>query len=526
MVTNEEKNSESKLEADEVILEPINSAEEIEAIKDILPENEARELGKIQRDVFKSYSASVDKMSVEEWLPTELQKQLPEKSADEIKEISSGIIDSLKITEEKRKAQLEAFANGQNSASWLKSDLIKSTSAMSTLERAKYLDGIDKAVKKANEEMAHTILTGAGVPSQCPNLDGFIAEQQHVNSFNLNAQASGNTGVHAEVLKPKSGEIYAANSVDIAIKDSNGNIVRRYQAKFGATAQDTIKYIKEGDYRGQRILVPEEQVEEVQKAFPNRKVSSTISDGKTESKPLTKKDVKKLQEEAQAGKSVLEQDWNAIDNKALATGIGKEVGKAGLMGVAIGGGMELASKIWNGEKIDGDKVVEKAVTTGADFGVKSATACAIKAASEKGVISCIPKGTPAGTIANIAYVAVENVKILGKVLSGEMSLKQGLSAAADATCATVAGIAASVKGSAIGAAIGTVLGPVGTAVGGFVGGTIGYIAGSKFGQAVSKAAKKVCSAAKTVVKTAAKVAVGAVKTVGKVLTAPFRWLFG
>ena len=38
----------------------------------------------------------------------------------------------------------------------------------------------------------------------------------------------------------------------------------------------------------------------------------------------------------------------------------------------------------------------------------------------------IPKGTPAGTIANIAHVAVENVKIAGKMATGELTVKEGL----------------------------------------------------------------------------------------------------
>ena len=50
---------------------------------------------------------------------------------------------------------------------------------------------------------------------------------------------------------------------------------------------------------------------------------------------------------------------------------------------------------------------------------------ALKAGAEKGVISIIPKGTPVGAIAAIATTAVENVKIMGKMANGELSLKQG-----------------------------------------------------------------------------------------------------
>ena len=87
----------------------------------------------------------------------------------------------------------------------------------------------------------------------------------------------------------------------------------------------------------------------------------------------------------------------------------------------IGAGMTVAQKVWNGEEIDGQEVVEAALTGGADFGVKAATAGALKVASEKEILSVIPKGTPAGTFANIAYVAVENVK--GSLPSGRVLKK-------------------------------------------------------------------------------------------------------
>ena len=128
--------------------------------------------------------------------------------------------------------------------------------------------------------------------------------------------------------------------------------------------------------------------------------------------------------------------------------------------------------------------------SGADFGVKTATAGALKAASEKGILKVIPKGTKGGTFANIAFVAIENVKVLGKVATGELTAKEGLDAMEQTTASCVAGIATSTKGAAIGATIGSVLGPVGTAVGGFIGGTIGYMAGSKVAQAMLRVCRK------------------------------------
>ena len=161
------------------------------------------------------------------------------------------------------------------------------------------------------------------------------------------------------------------------------------------------------------------------------------------------------------------------------------------MGAAVGVGFDVAQKVWNGEEIKGEELVETAVVSGADFGVKAAAAGALKVGAEKGIIKVIPKGTPAGTIANIAYVAVENVKVVGKMATGELTVKEGIEKMEQTTVATVAGIAASTKGAAIGAAVGSVLGPVGKVVGGFIGGTIGYMAGSKVGETIVKGVQKI-----------------------------------
>lgn len=308
-----------------------------------------------------------------------------------------------------------------------------------------------------------------------PNLDGFIAEQHHVNSFNMNAAAKG-SGLRAEVQPLKPGETYTKNSFDVIIKDDSGKRIHQYQMRYGATAEDTIRMINSGNYNNQTLVVQEEQVAAVQEAFSNKTVTSTIGDGEVSSKPFTKEQAKELQEKAQTG-NFMDAAWNDYVAKDIAIGIGKQTGYACLQGAAVGAGMAIATKVWNGEPIDGEEVIETAIVSGADFGVKTATAGALKAASEKGVLKVIPKGTKGSTFANIAFVVIENVKVLGKVATGELTAKECLDAMEQTIASCVAGIAASTKGAAIGATIGSVLEPVGTAVGGFIGETIGYMAG-------------------------------------------------
>ncbi|KHF27065.1 hypothetical protein LR68_04113 [Anoxybacillus sp. BCO1] len=232
----------------------------------ILPEDEAKELQILQQKFIESYINHKDKMDVEEWLRMELKNSLPEKPVTEIEEISKEIVKTLKVNESSKMSLQEANKNGRSKESWFANQLKQSTSHFTTAQTAEYLHTLDEAIKNANQSMYNTIMTKNGVVSQNFNLDGFIAEQHHVNSFNLKAAVKGSE-YRAEVLLPKDGQTYGKNSVDIAIKDRTGKIVERYQAKYGKTAEDTIRMINEGNYNNQRLLVPAEQVEEVQKSF-------------------------------------------------------------------------------------------------------------------------------------------------------------------------------------------------------------------------------------------------------------------
>lgn len=484
---------------------------------------EAEALKPIQKEFMESYLANRDKMPLDEWLKSEMRKNLPEYGESEIGKISVEIISTLKLQEEMRVSLDKAVKAGRSKEAWFASKIkeaasLQGTQVESELLQKNFFKNLDDAVKSANKELLGTIYTQAEMINMNPNLSGYIAEQYHAQTFNLNAKAAGSP-YRAEVLTPDS-TTYAKNSVDIVIRDTRVisadgkcKVVRRYQVKYCKDAESTTKAIAKGDYRGQRYLVPEGQEADIPK-----KVSTVLEapDG-TKSKPLTYEKSKKLQEEAQSG-NWNDLNWNEYRTKDLAIGIGKQAGQAVLMGAAVGAGFEIAHKVWKGEKIDGEELVEKAVVSGADFGVKTAAAGAIKAGAEKGMIKFLPKGIASSTCANIAFVAVENIKTLGQFAAGKLTGAECVDKMGRTAASTVAGIAASAKGAVIGGTVGMVLGPVGSAVGGFVGGTVGYMAGSKVGEAVFSGAKKIGKAAVSLVKSAAEKAsevVGSIKeTIG------------
>lgn len=468
--------------------------------------DEAQALKPIQKEFMESYLRHRDSMPIEEWLRTEMAKSLPDHKAKEIAQISDEIITTLKVQEGKKASLEKAIAAGRSKESWFASEAKAATAHMSAQEASQYLQGLDKALIGANESLYRTLHTQAGVISQNPNLDGFIAEQYHAQTFNLNAEATGSP-YRAKVLEP-TGSGYAKNSVDIVIVDGHGKIVKRYQAKYCKDAEATARAFEHGDYRGQQKLVPKGQEQDIAK-----KVTTVIEapDGTT-SKPLSKKQAKKLQREAQSGKWN-DLNWGEYKTKDLAIGIGKQAGQAALMGAAVGVGFDVAQKVWNGEEIDGGELVETAIVSGADFGVKAAAAGALKVGAEKGVISVIPKGTSAEVITNIVHVGIENVKIVGKMATGELTVKEGFEKMEQTTVATVAGIASSPEGAVIGTAVGAVLGPVGATVGYFIGTTVGYMVGSKVGETVVKGVQKIREKAKEVIRSVGERVASVVDTV-------------
>lgn len=446
--------------------------------------SEAQALQPIQKKFIESYLEHRECMPIDEWLRSEMSLSLPECSAQEIKQMSDEIITTLRVQEEKGASLKKAIANGRRKESWFADEAKAATSYMSVQKTAQYLQDLDDALTNANESLYRTIHTQAGAISQNPHLDGFIAEQYHAQTFNLNAEITGSP-YRAKVLEP-TGNGYAKNSVDIAIVDERGKVVRRYQSKYCKDAEATAQAFEHGNYRGQQKLVPDGQEQSILK-----KATTVIQapDGTT-SKPLSKERAKELQREAQTGKWN-DLNWNEYRTKDIAIGIGKQAGQAAVMGAAIGVGFDVAKRAWNGEEIRGEELVETAIISGADFGIKAAVAGALKVGAEKSVIAVIPKGTPAGTIANIVHIAVENVKIAGKIAIGELTAKEGVEKIEQTTVATIAGIACCTKGAAIGTQIGTVLGPIGSLAGAFIGGSVGYMAGSKVGEMVIKGMQKI-----------------------------------
>lgn len=185
--------------------------------------------------------------------------------------------------------------------------------------------------QEVGNELLKRALTKSGEISQNPNLNGFIAENWHELTFNFNAEASGST-YRAKALIPEHG--YAKNSMDIGIyENGSGRAVGRYQAKYGSSPEATLTYKKQGDYRGQKLLVPDGQEQSIDGAV--NKI--TAPDG-TASDPLSKLKAKELQKQMQNGTFKRYQTINLIKGTAI------QMGKGALIGAAINVTTEIISQ--------------------------------------------------------------------------------------------------------------------------------------------------------------------------------------
>lgn len=472
---------------------------------------DAKALKRLLTQFVKSYSKKEASVSDKDWLKQQFREELLDLTEEQAEQMATEAVASIHEYQDNLQSLNEAASQGTSKEQWLANKIAKAAAGVSVIQHGEYLSSIDTALTNANAQMLRTVTTNSGEISQCLNLDGFIAEQHHVNSFNANA-ALHKSSFFAEVKVPEAGETYGKNSFDIVIRDSRNPkavAVHQYQVKYGADAKATIQLLREhGEvtrYSNQQILVPPEQVAEVQAAFPGKTVVSQI--GGTEkvnitSDALTKEQAKNLQGKVQSESTIPASEWNSFKTKDLAMQIGKNAGMVGLQAAAITAGFSLAEQAIKGEGIDVEETVDLALKTGADAGIKTAITGALKVGVEKGVVRLIPPGTPIGIIANIVCVSIENIKILAKVATGELTMSQAMEQMGRTTVSMIYGLGWGVIGSGVGALALSWIPVVGPFLGGVVGGMVGYMAGSKFGEAVYTGIKVVQKAVVSTCKSA------------------------
>ena len=496
---------------------------------------------------------SQDKKDLKTWLVFELQNELPNKKAEDIEKIATELISGIEIYYTKKKEvekyQSLGITNGDyvgneilekvaeeieeaeivdtreviedmkevsnilsnyNEAMIYETATIKEPQLVANVLSANsvnnYVDTINTTIDSANKTLMESVTTKAGTINQNPNLDGFIFEEHHVGTFNIDAAVK-QKSYHAEALKPELGETYGKNSIDIVIEDS-GKYVKKYSAKAYKNTNETAKSFYDKitgyKYKFQSKLVPTDQTKEIVNSVDKIKFDNV------ESKGITKTEIKNIQSELQSGNKKTDifsfkKDVNTI---SISKQIGKQAMVNGTIGLAIGMAANIGTKIIQGKEVEVEEVIETGIKTGESIGLSTAVAGGIKVAVEKEII-------PAMSNSTIGAIAASSIDIIGtacKLGSGEISLGEAIKEVGTSISSAYSAIVSSSFGyTATIAAAGMVglgtMGTVGTVIGtgvalvtGAVCGTVGSKIGGAIANGVGTIAEKVVDKAVEVVK--------------------------
>ena len=494
-----------------------------------------RKTEEIIKKFLKSYAEnekSQNKKDLKTWLISELQNELPNKKVEDIEKIATELIAGIEIYYQKKKEvekyQSVGISNGDyignqilekvaneieeaeivdtkeviedmketsnilsqyNETMIYETASIKETQLVANVLSAKsvnnYVDTVNNAIDIANKTLMESVTTKAGTINQNPNLDGFIFEEHHAGTFNIDAAVK-QKSYHAEALKPELGETYGKNSIDLVIEDS-GKYVKKYSAKAYKNANETAKsfYDKNGyKYKVQSKLVPTEQTRDIVNSVDKIKYNNV------ESKGITKAEIKDIQNDLQSGNKKVDilnfkKDVNSIS-------ISKQIGKQAMINGTMGLGIRMAANIGinliQGKEVEAEEVIEAGIKTGASMGMATAVAGGIRVAVEKKVIPTVfSRILTNNTIGAIAASSMDIIGTAFKLGSGEISLGKAVKDVGKSVGAAYGAIVASGWLSSGGLVV------AGTKIAGMIGlGTIGTV-GTILGVGVAIVAGAICT---------------------------------
>ena len=496
---------------------------------------------------------SQDKKDLKTWLVFELQNELPNKKVEDIEKIATELISGIEIYYTKKKEvekyQSLGITNGDyvgneilekvadeieeaeivdtkeviedmkevsnilsnyNEAMIYETAAIKEPQLVANILSANsvnnYVDTINTAIDNANKTLMESVTTKVGTINQNPNLDGFIFEEYHAGTFNVDATVK-QKPYHAEALKPELGETYGKNSIDLVIEDT-GKYVKKYSAKAYKSANETAKSFYDKmtgyKYKFQSKLVPTEQTSEIANSVDKIKYNNV------ESKGITKAEIKDIQNDLQSGNKKVDifnfkKDVNTI---SISKQIGKQAMVNGTIGLVIGMAANIGTKIIQGKEVEVEEVIETGIKTGESVGLSTAVAGGIKVAVEKEIIPVMSNST-------IGAIAASSIDIIGtacKLGSGEISLGEAIkevgtsiSSAYSAIVSSSFGYTATIAvagmvGLGTMGTVGTVIGTGVALVAGAVCGTVGSKIGGAIANGVGTIAEKVVDKAVEIVK--------------------------
>ena len=417
--------------------------------------------------------------------------EILEKVADEIEEAE--IVDTKEVIEDMKEAS--SILSKYNEAMVYETAAIKEQQLVANILCANsvnnYVDSINTAIDNVNKTIIESVTTKAGNINQNPNLNGFIFEEYHAGTFNVDAAVK-QKPYHAEALKPKLGETYGKNSIDIVIEDS-GKYVKKYSAKAYKNGNETARAFYDRatryKYKFQSKLVPTEQVGDVKNSVDKIKFDNVESQG------ISKEGIEEIQKDLQNGKEISEiiNFKNDVNTISISKEIGKQAMFNGTMGLGIGMAANIGVNLISGKEVEAEEVIEAGIKSGASMGMSTAVAGGIRVAVEKKVIPTVfSRILTNNTIGAIAAASMDIIGTAFKLGSGEITLGKAVKDVGKSISASYGAIISSGIGFSGGMALATTigLGTIGT-VGTILTGGLALAAGAVCGVIGSNIALKI-----------------------------------
>lgn len=338
---------------------------------------------------------------------------------------------------------------------------------------------------------------------------GFVAEEVHAETFNLDAILKGKD-VKAFTDRYPNSPLSSNNPTNDIVIVKDGEVVQGAQLKYykdGKTTANAFRDTRDGipHYEETDAMVgPSDQLQDIQDAarkteLKNQgtrpqvseaardvqaKATDRLQQDGVESKPLTKKGAEEIAKGGEEGKGAHRKIQNGYKDRSTIQQTLYAAGTAAAITTVIAGTINTVScldKVKKGEMTPQEAtlyILKNTIIAAGDSALKAGTATAAVSLTARAVPEFFIRGSvlqsslAAGAVAGAAVCAVDIVECLVLVAAGKMSWKEMETRTGKNIFQTGAGTI----GASIGAALGAPAGPVGMLIGSLAGGMITSVA--------------------------------------------------
>lgn len=364
-------------------------------------------------------------------------------------------------------------------------------------------------VNTAISELQNSINTHTYRGQDIAHFKGYVAEEWHAGTFNINAAAAGSAD-RASTLNSN-----ALDSVDILLQSGGQYSAKVYAdgAKSGIAQARVSPDTGRASYEGQWRLVASDHLDDARvavnrQALRNAEIRPNISEAYKEtseklvdrirneegitSKPETQKTYEQIAQDGKEGK--FDPDNYGLNAKSVITSdyIFKQAVKAGYTAAAVTVAIQLAPEIYKAidylirtGEIDFAHIKKmgiKGLTSGAEGFLRGSVSCALLILCRKGVLGEALKAVDPTSLGTVVAIVLETIKNSILVAAGKMSPKEMGAAFVDSVVISAGYVLGAKIGGIIGQALGFQLPVVGYLVGSLIGCAFAavYNVGKKF----------------------------------------------